>query len=544
MAETTIYCSTCGAANRSQATFCFSCGKPIDHGTGPISKTQIPVSGTVAPSRATTSPGAGSTGVLTRGQRLRERYHILSLIGRGGMGAVYKAEDSALGQRLVAIKEMSMGAIYPQEVTEAAENFKQEALMLAKLQHANLPSIYDHFSENGRWYLVMSYIEGESLEHELEKSPSGKLAMHDVLQIGIELCNVLDYLHSHQPPIIFRDLKPSNIMRTTQGAIYLIDFGIARHFKPGQARDTANYGTAGYAPPEQFGKAQTTPRSDIYSLGVTLHQLLSGRDPSLTPFKFPSLQSLGITVPVELENLLTRMLSSDVDFRPASMLEVKRALQKIGTSPSSTGTREQSPKHIPTVSAASLAPTRYAPPTPQQASPTIHSGLPQKSHSSSKLLLMVGGIVLIGIIIISLVVNSHLPAKTSSYSGSNNTIDTTPTSIYPQLQKAYAGYETDSMIPNDRSPWALSGIKEDASGNFTGQQIGLGVNSLGYPVHGYVTTDNRIIFSENASDSENVSGYSLTATFDGVIYSDGHIAGTWQVQGNPDHGQWYATPPN
>src|SRR6266704_2200175 len=166
----------------------------------------------------------------------------------------------------------------PQEIIEATENFKREALLLAGLTHPNLPSIYDHFSEAGRWYLVMDFIEGETLEERLNKEPEGRLSVEEAQRIGIQLCTVLGYLHGRQPPIIFRDLKPANIMMTPDGHLYLIDFGIARHFKPGQAKDTIAFGSPGYAAPEQYGKAQTTARSDIYSLGANLHQLLTGID--------------------------------------------------------------------------------------------------------------------------------------------------------------------------------------------------------------------------------------------------------------------------
>ena len=166
----------------------------------------------------------------------------------------------------------------PQEIIEATENFKREALLLAGLTHPNLPSIYDHFSEAGRWYLVMDFIEGETLEERLNKEPEGRLSVEEAQRIGIQLCTVLGYLHGRQPPIIFRDLKPANIMMTPDGHLYLIDFGIVRHFKPGQAKDTIAFGSPGYAAPEQYGKAQTTARSDIYSLGANLHQLLTGID--------------------------------------------------------------------------------------------------------------------------------------------------------------------------------------------------------------------------------------------------------------------------
>jgi serine/threonine protein kinase/cytochrome c-type biogenesis protein CcmH/NrfG len=270
-----------------------------------------------------------ATGRLLVGALLRQRFRIIAPLGTGGMGAVYQAEDTQLGNRLLAIKEMNQSSLDPQEQREAADAFRHEAVMLARLQHPNLPTIFDHFEENGRWYLLMSFIEGETLEEYLRRSLSGKLPLNEVVQIGIDLCVVLGYLHNQQPAIVFRDLKLANVMRTPEAHLYLIDFGIARHFKPGQAKDTAYFGSMGYAPPEQYGKAQTTPRSDIYSLGAILHQLLSGHDPSATPFRFPALETLVPGAPAELAALITQMVDLDEEKRPASAALVKQELLAI-----------------------------------------------------------------------------------------------------------------------------------------------------------------------------------------------------------------------
>src|SRR5512146_637761 len=130
----------------------------------------------------------------------------------------------------------------------------------------------------------MDFIDGQTLEERQRAAGGGALSEEAVLGWARQICAVLSYLHTRQPPIIFRDLKPANIMLTPAGDLYLIDFGIARHFKPGQTRDTVAFGSAGYAAPEQYGKAQTTTQADIYSLGATLHQCLSGSDPSESPF--------------------------------------------------------------------------------------------------------------------------------------------------------------------------------------------------------------------------------------------------------------------
>ncbi len=308
-------CSICGTANPAQAAFCFACGKPLQNTIQTIQ-----------------TPAPDGTGALAAATLIQQRYRILAQVGKGGFGAVYKAADTKLGDRVVALKEMNQSGLNVQEAAEATENFKREALLLAGLTHPNLPRIYDHFFDAGHWYLVMDFIEGETLEDMLDKA-GGKLPVEKALAIGIQLCNVLNYLHTRQPPIIFRDLKPANILlplpsnsaSATDNSLFLIDFGIARLFKPGQVKDTIAFGSPGYAAPEQYGKAQTTQRSDIYSLGATLHQMLTGDDPSDTPFSFAPLR---IAAPA-LEQLILRMVSMDASKRPASVADIQRELQNI-----------------------------------------------------------------------------------------------------------------------------------------------------------------------------------------------------------------------
>jgi len=346
MTPSTIYCDNCGYANRAQARFCVSCGQVM-----PTTLPQAGQSNASLPSFNQNTVFPASTGLLATHTLLNQRYRILKPLGKGGMGAVYKAQDSQLGDRAVAIKEMSQRGLDPQELQEAADAFKNDAHMLAGLFHRHLPRIYDHFSDAGRWYLVMDFIDGDTLEDYLTKA-GGKLPMKEVLDIGIQLATVLSYLHQHQPPIIFRDLKPANVMRTPDGDLFLIDFGIARHFKQGQARDTIAYGSAGYSAPEQYGKAQTTPQSDIYSLGATLHQSLSGNEPYLTPFKFAPLTDPAI--PNELKSLITRMVDMDANKRPRSANEVRQELRRIVNLPA----------------ASQLPPTQYI--QPSYVVPTQH----------------------------------------------------------------------------------------------------------------------------------------------------------------------------
>ncbi len=261
---------------------------------------------------------------------LRQRYRIVNKRGHGGFGHVYKAEDTQIGNRLVAIKELLLQeGLSPQEIAETTKTFKSEAEMLASLKHPNLPSIIDYFDENGICYIVMDYIEGQTLEEYLNKLPDSRLSLRDTLTVGLNLCNVLNYLHNRQPPIVYRDLKPANIMLTSEGYLYLIDFGIARHFKQGQAKDTRPLGTWGYAPPEQHGHGQTDAKSDIYSLGATLHQLISGINPSENPFSFISLQSFDPLIPAGLSSLIAWMVEKDTNKRPPDMVFIKQELENI-----------------------------------------------------------------------------------------------------------------------------------------------------------------------------------------------------------------------
>ena len=264
------------------------------------------------------------TGRLPPQSILQQRYLIVSLAGRGGMSAVYRGVDTKQGNRNVAIKEMSQGHLTEAEREEAIGRFRQEYQFLSKLQHPNLPLIYDTFNEGDRFYFVMDFIEGETLEDKLKKVRRGRFSTQQVFDIGIALCDVLGYLHAQRPPIVFRDVKPANIMLTKSGRIYLIDFGIARHYTPDKTRDTAPLGSLGYAAPEQYGKAQTTAQTDIYGLGATLQTLLTGKEPLET---LAGRASRVRPIPEKLQALLTSMLEQDASKRPQSMNEVKQSLQ-------------------------------------------------------------------------------------------------------------------------------------------------------------------------------------------------------------------------
>src|SRR5258708_6955285 len=334
MAISLYYCDNCGAANQAQATACFACGWALQTTATSPSSSQLPTPVAVqlvpaAAQQAMVPAAKAFNAALAPDHLLKQRYRIIGQVGKGGFGAVYKATDIRSNNRLLAVKEVNPSGQNPQGIAEATAAFKREALLLTGLAHQSLPHIYDHFSEAGSWYLAMDFIEGETLEERLSKTPGGRLPLEKALSIGIQLCSVLDYLHTRQQPIIFRALKPGNIMPTPGGLVSLIDFGIARHFKAGQVTKTQTFGSPGYAAPEQYGKAQTTPRSDIYGLGATLHQLLTGDDPSLNLFHFAPVRLYSSPISTPLNALLQQMLEMEMDKRPASMTVVKQELQRL-----------------------------------------------------------------------------------------------------------------------------------------------------------------------------------------------------------------------
>ncbi len=218
------------------------------------------------------------TGTLPPQTLLDGRYRIMQLIGQGGFGAVYEATHERLGY-VVAIKEMSDTQLSPTERIKAIQDFDHEAKLLVPLKHPNLPNVSDRFEDGGKAYLVMEFIEGKTLE-KIQEDVNAPLDERQVMGWALQLCDVLGYLHSRPQPIIFRDMKPSNVMLTKDGQIKLIDFGIARNFKSTANKDTQSLGSRGYAPLEQYGKGQSDGRSDLYALGATLYDLLTHSIPT------------------------------------------------------------------------------------------------------------------------------------------------------------------------------------------------------------------------------------------------------------------------
>jgi serine/threonine protein kinase len=309
-------CPSCSAPLRGAAAFCPSCGFALRAATGRLQTQQV----------------------------LAGRYQITRLIARGGMGAVYQAEDTRLGGAPVAVKEMSSSFVRgdTEAFERAVADFRREAAMLARLRHPHLPRVSDQFDEDGKYYLVMEFIAGRTLLDILRQA-GGRMPIDQALAYADQLCDVLAYLHGQEPPIIYRDLKPSNVMVVGDGGwrigdgshaplspipqLVLIDFGIARFYRPGQAGDTAIYGTTGYAPPEQYGRGQTDARTDIYALGVLLHQMLTGYDPTSTPFALPPPRTLNPDIPPQIAETITRATTADRAARFADIAAFRAALR-------------------------------------------------------------------------------------------------------------------------------------------------------------------------------------------------------------------------
>ena len=272
------------------------------------------------------------TGQLQPGTNLVNRYLIQEVIGVGGMGSVYRARDLHFPNvvKLVAVKEMINQAPDPLVRQTIVQNFEREANILATLTHPSIPRIYDYFTLDNRSYLVEEFINGRDLEVLLSQT-EGFLPEEQVLDWAIQLCDVLSYLHGHKPdPIIFRDMKPSNVMVNQYNHIVLVDFGIAKPFQTGQKGTMI--GTEGYSPPEQY-RGEANVQADIYALGATLHHLLTRRDPRLeAPFSFAErpIRKINPSVSVELETVINTALQYNVEDRFKSIDDFKQSLVGAG----------------------------------------------------------------------------------------------------------------------------------------------------------------------------------------------------------------------
>ncbi len=290
-------CPKCGKDNSEGSKFCRSCGNSLSE-----------------------EVAEGDVRYL-----YYNRYRIIKPLRIGGMSTIYLAEDVNFDGLIYVVKEMSDVFKDEEEREYAIQKFKEEAFILAKLRHPNIPVVSNHFVENGKYYIVMDYIEGINLEDLLMDSVVKGLAEEDVVDWAVQICEILEYLHIQIPPIIHRDIKPSNfIKREPDGRIMIIDFGIARIFEPKKMGTLI--GTPGYISPEQYA-GQIDIRSDIFALGATMHQLLTGKDPAQgVPFDFPPLTSMRPDVSKKFEEIIEKCLQQEMDNRFATSTDLKNAL--------------------------------------------------------------------------------------------------------------------------------------------------------------------------------------------------------------------------
>lgn len=262
-------------------------------------------------------------GMLKVGDLIDGKYKILNEIGRGGMSTVYLAINEKANKPW-AVKEVRKNGISNRELVK--QSLMVEINLLKKLKHKGLPSIVDIIDQQDNYLIVMDYIEGITLENIMQED--GVQPQEKVVDWAIQLCDVLQYLHTRKPAIIYRDMKPSNIMLRSDGSVVLIDFGTAREFKERHVEDTTCLGTQGYAAPEQFGgMGQTDERTDIYSLGATMYRLVTGHNPSEPPYEMYPITHWNPRLSTGLEGIIAKCTSKDPKSRYQSVQEVRYALE-------------------------------------------------------------------------------------------------------------------------------------------------------------------------------------------------------------------------
>lgn len=254
---------------------------------------------------------------------LQGRYELIGLLGQGGMGTVYMGRDLRLHNRPCVVKKLRDDFYREEDKQKAVGFFEREAGVLSQLQHPNIVHILDYFEENYDYFLVMEYVEGRDLYNILSER-SEPFSEDQVLDWAGQICDVLEYLHEHDPPVIYRDLKPSNIMIDVKGRVKLVDFGIARPYE--EDADHTHVVSAGYSPPEQYWGAADV-RSDIYALGATMFFLLTGTEPVALHPQAPAAVNPNVSEHTGL--VVWKATSQDPEERYQSARDLKTALHKV-----------------------------------------------------------------------------------------------------------------------------------------------------------------------------------------------------------------------
>lgn len=252
---------------------------------------------------------------------LQHRYHIQHILGQGGMGTVWMARDMRLNGRACVIKQLREDFFRDEDKQRAITFFEREVDILTQLEHPYIVRVLDRFKEDDKYYLVMEYVMGEDFHSMMQRREGEPYDEEEVVRRAQEICEVLEYLHKQDPPVIYRDLKPSNIMVNTKGQIKLVDFGIARPVE--DENENTHVVSAGYSPPEQYWGG-ASPQSDIYALGATMFFLLTGKDPE--PLKACSPRILNEKVSEKLDLVVQKATSQDPGQRYLSAQEFNEAL--------------------------------------------------------------------------------------------------------------------------------------------------------------------------------------------------------------------------
>jgi len=273
------------------------------------------------------------------GQVLRDRYIILDIIGHGGMGSIFLAEDNRLSGRFCALKQVRHDQKFPENLrSQTREQFYREASVLARLDHPNLPKVSDYFSLSDCDYLVMDFIPGEDLKTLMDQARQKNhfLAQEEVLSWAVQISDALEYLHNQNPPVIHRDIKPSNLKLTPSHIVKLVDFGLVKQLVPEELTITViqGRGTALYTPLEQYGgdAGHTDTRSDIYSFGATLYHLLSNQAPPeakkrfLFPNALQSIRQFNTSIDPHVDEAILWSMSLHPDQRPQDIRTFQKAL--------------------------------------------------------------------------------------------------------------------------------------------------------------------------------------------------------------------------
>ncbi|HEY4003294.1 MAG TPA: serine/threonine-protein kinase [Candidatus Xenobia bacterium] len=308
------------------------------------------------------------------------RYVVEGLIGQGGMGLVYRARQIALGGRRVAIKHINPAAFHPDDLSVALDTLKNEALVMASLSHPHLATVYDWVEDAGHFYLVMEYIEGQTLQQHIEQA-GAPLSFQELVTYGSQICAVLNHLHSQDSPILYRDMKPSNLILDANGHLRLIDFGVARCFTDVAALERVE-GTPGFASPEQLRVISSLPdvRSEVYSVGATLYYLATGQIPTdarrrIAEERLPPISRSRSDLPIRFHGLVKRAMKLNPDRRFQTVDDLHDALMQIQFETNNRETKRLPlypilAEELQAVPATVSAPTADALPAPLPPRPT------------------------------------------------------------------------------------------------------------------------------------------------------------------------------